>query len=55
MTITEFKKYLLIDNQYKLYNDGVIYNTVNDKDIPQWIFQLRDFVLKNSDKMDLIN
>ncbi len=51
--IKVFNEYILIDNQYQLYQDGVIYNTLDNKDIPQWIFQFRDFIIKNQDKMDL--
>ncbi len=39
--------FVKIDNQYCVYDDGVIYDTINpdDKDIPPYVFQLRDFIL----------
>lgn len=41
------EEYILIDNRYALYSDGIIYDTLKNKDIPQWIFEFRDFVLEN--------
>ena len=32
---------------YQMFSDGVIYNNTNSDDIPQWIFEIRDFVLRN--------
>ena len=41
------QKSYLINNRYKIYQDGTIYDTKNAEDIPQWIFELRDFILEN--------
>ena len=36
-----------IDKQYVIYPDGVIYDTINaDDDIPEYVFQLRDFIMQ---------
>ena len=48
---TTKEKGILINDRYKMYNDGVIYDTKEAKDIPQWIFELRDFILENYDDM----
>ena len=37
----------LINNRYEIYSDGgVVYDTVKALDIPQHIFELRDFLIK---------
>jgi len=36
---------ILIGNRYRLYNDGIIYDTEKAGDIPQWIFEFRDFMI----------
>ena len=45
---------LMINERYQMYSDGTIYDTKQAKDIPQWIFDFRDFVLKNSKRMKLV-
>ena len=44
-------KYYLIKKRWTIYSDGVIYDTEKAKDIPQWIFELRDFILENYKEM----
>lgn len=34
--------------RYVIYGDGVIYDTEEAKDIPIWVFMLRDFILKEN-------
>ena len=41
----------LINDRYEIYYDGCIYDTKLAKDIPQWIFEFRDFCLENYKKM----
>lgn len=48
-----FGSRLILNNRWVMYDDGVIYDTQNAKDIPQWIFEFRDFVLENSEKMKI--
>lgn len=45
------KKFFIINNRYSIYQDGVIYDTEKAKDIPQWIFELRDFILESYEEM----
>ena len=45
------EKSYLIKDRWEIYQDGVIYDTKCAKDIPQWIFELRDFILENYEKM----
>jgi len=42
---------ILIDNRYQMYQDGVIYDTEQAKDIPQWVFEFKEFVLRNNKTM----
>ena len=40
---------ILINDRYLIdfsYPDGVIYDTIEGKDIPQWIFDLKDKITK---------
>ena len=39
-------KCLVINDRYNLYSDGVIYDTLKGKDIPQYIFDLRNILIK---------
>ena len=42
-------KYWLINNRYEIYSDdGGVYDTVKAADIPQHIFELRDFLIKHN-------
>lgn len=41
----------IIHNRYEIYSDGVVYDHEHAEDIPQWIFELRDFVLENYSEM----
>ncbi len=41
---------IVIDGRYIMYQDGVVYDELG-KDIPQWIFEFRDFILENFDTM----
>jgi hypothetical protein len=34
---------ILIDGRYQMYRDGVVHDTLHAADIPQWIFEFRDF------------
>jgi len=45
------QKFYLIQNRYEIYQDGVIYDTKEARDIPQYIFELRDFILENYEEM----
>jgi hypothetical protein len=49
--IVVYKESIVIDDRYQMYQDGVIYDTTQAKDIPQWIFEFRDFVLTNYETM----
>lgn len=40
--------YILIDKKFAMYDDGIVRNVEDSEDIPQWIFDFRDFVLENS-------
>lgn len=51
MKIETLKDSILIDNRYQMYSNGVIYDTTQAKDIPLYIFEFRDFILKNYNKM----
>lgn len=44
-------KPLVICNRYKMYPDGVVYDTQKGGDVPHWIFEFRNFVLKHSKEM----
>lgn len=38
---------VMIDDRYEMFqNDGIVYDKKEGKDIPQWIFNLRDFCQK---------
>ena len=41
---------ILIDGRYQMYSDGCVYDTQKAQDIPNWIFEFRDFVLKDKTK-----
>ena len=41
----------VIKERWAIYQDGTIYDTDKAKDIPQWIFELRDFILENYKEM----
>lgn len=44
--IQNTKDSYIINNRYAIYKDcGVVYDTVKAKDIPQYIFKLRDKLL----------
>ncbi len=38
------KEKVVILDRYEIYPDGTIYDTEKGEDIPQWIFEFRDFV-----------
>lgn len=38
-------KTILINDRYLIYSDGVVYDTEEGKDIPQWVFTIRDKVI----------
>jgi len=42
----------LINSRYQIYPDGCVYDTKCGKDIPQYIFRFRDFVIKNHKTME---
>ena len=42
---------IIIKDRYQIFSDGVIYDLNRGEEIPQWIFEFRDFVLKNYKKM----
>ena len=44
MEIKVFNDKILINNRYTMYKDGTVYDTKKADDIPQWIFEFRDFV-----------
>ena len=50
-TIQKTRNSIIINGRYEMFEDGVIYDTKEAKDIPQWIFEFRDFVLKNYQSM----
>lgn len=52
MKIEVFKDSILINGRYQMYQDGVIYDTKEAKDIPLWIFEFRQFVLQNFKDME---
>lgn len=37
---------ILINDRYLIYSDGVCYDTKEGKDIPEYVFKIRDKVLK---------
>lgn len=37
----------LILERYEIWNDGVIYDTWEAEDIPQWVFKVRDIIVEN--------
>ena len=39
---------LLIENRYRIFSDGCVYDTKEGKDIPERIFKLRDEIIKNA-------
>lgn len=40
---------LLVNNRYQIYlDDGSVYDTVHAKDIPQYVFNIRDRAMKNA-------
>lgn len=44
-----FGAHWIIDNRYAVFkNDGCIYDTEKAKDIPQYVFELRDELLYNN-------
>ena len=46
-TIENNKNTVLINNRYLIYKDcGVVYDTLKAHDIPQYIFKIRDLLLK---------
>jgi len=47
-----FKKVIMVDDRYAIYPEGDIYDTLKAKDIPEYVFNLRDLILK--DLSDLI-
>ena len=51
ITYNSKNKSILIDNRYEMYSDGVIYDTKSAKDIPNWIFTFREFILDNHKTM----
>jgi hypothetical protein len=51
MKIEVKEKSILIDDRYEMYEDGSVLDTFAAKDIPFWIFQFRDFVVRNYKKM----
>lgn len=59
MTIINLKSCWLINNRYQIFkNNGVIYDTLQAKDIPQDIFSLRDKLIKtehDQESIDIIN
>lgn len=44
-------KSILLNNRWRMYPDGIIYDTKSATDIPLWIFEFRNFVLENYKKM----
>ena len=42
MDIQENKTHWLVDYRFAIYRDGVVYDTKQARDIPYYIFQLRD-------------
>lgn len=52
MKLIVFEEYIQINGRYQLWQDGTIYDATQAKDIPQWIFEFRDFILKNHKKMN---
>jgi len=40
----------VILDRYKIYEDGVIYDSTEAKDIPQFVFEIRDILLNNLNK-----
>lgn len=55
MTIQKLKNSIVIDNRYQMFYDGTIYDNENASDIPQWIFEFRNFVIKNAKTMEQSN
>jgi hypothetical protein len=47
MNIQKYSDSIVIDDQFQMFSDGVFYNLLNNDDIPQWLFELKDFILKN--------
>jgi hypothetical protein len=35
----------VINDRYWMYSDGVVYDTLKAKDIPQYVFNLREILL----------
>lgn len=52
MNIKKYSDSIVIDEKYQMYSDGTFYNIVNDDDIPQWLFDFRDFIIDNIEKLD---
>ncbi len=39
---------LLVNNRYQIYlDDGCVYDTIHAKDIPQYVFKIRDKAMNN--------
>lgn len=47
MTKLNFKT-ALINNRWLIYGDGVVYDTVAGKDIPAFVFKIRDALVKQN-------
>ena len=41
---------ILINDRYLIYSDGVIYDTKEAKDIPEWVFEIRNKVFGENDE-----
>lgn len=52
MTLEKLEDKIIIDTRWEMYSDGVVYDTKRAKDIPQWIFDFRDFCLENYEEME---
>ena len=48
MLIEKMRTYWLINNRYAIYFDGVVYDNKAARDIPYYIFNLRDKLIREA-------
>ncbi len=41
----------IADGKYVMYPDGVFYNCETGGDLPQWVFEFRDFCIKHHETL----
>lgn len=40
------ESYWFVNDRYAIYNDKVVYDTKKAEGIPQWVFEIRDNLIK---------